>query len=94
MSVHDDLLLAEIKQLKEEVIRRNHYFNTHQARFFRENIGYSVGGMGDKLVMILRLKDASLDNFRRVWKQHGFDQDVRHMVRTWGRVQQYCVIRC
>ena len=60
-------------------------------RFFRENIGYSVGSMGDKLVMVLRMKDHSLDNFRRLWTLHGFDQDQRHMVRTWGRVQQYCV---
>ena len=47
--------------------------------------------MGDKLVMVLRMKDHSLDNFRRLWTLHGFDQDQRHMVRTWGRVQQYCV---
>ena len=94
VALHDDLLLAEIEQLKQEVVQRNYLFNMQQARFFRENIGYSVGSMGNKLVMVLRMKDHSLDNFRRVWKEHGFDKDVRHMVRTWGRVQKFCLTTC
>ena len=84
---------SELEVLKNEVVARNRAFNTTQARIFRENVGYSVGAMGDKLVMVLRMKDASLDNFRRVWATHGFDRDVRHMVRTWGRVQQFCVTK-